>query len=109
GATGSVRRTRAWPPRPHGTLSTPTARATRRYGALWRKDGKIGVFGPPPPCAPNRELARCGLFPGKSRGFWARPHVVARRGTAVSRSPDMLELTLDGGRDNDGVLGPLCL
>jgi hypothetical protein len=53
--------------------------------------------------APMRELAACGQIPGETLRFWRANRVMARCGTAVIGSPDMLELTLHRARNNKGV------
>ena len=52
---------------------SPWQRATTRNGALWKKDGKIGVFGPPPPTARQIENWQPVVyFPGNNAvfGLW---------------------------------------
>jgi hypothetical protein len=74
------------------------------------RSARLVVAPAPPHSAPFGEMATCGLFPVENCMFWPRPRVVARCGTAVIRSPDMLELTLRGTRNNKGVLWTvLCL
>jgi hypothetical protein len=63
-------------------------RATTRNGALWKKDGNLSVFGPPPPTSRQVEnwhaVVMQWCFSLEKRGSGARPCVVARSGGIVA-------------------------